>query len=228
MPPSLRHENRIALQKSFYVPLLEILDLDEEMFQQRKAIDGSVGGRGKIDANVAPHSPYLDSTSFRAHLKELTLGSTLCLQNGQQPQSAFLVRVNGHGSNIRNSFLPNIRLDAWPFATFNERRQIKRTDFDERYNPAIGESSIIQARIGDIVLHISVNDFVGQNVNISWIYFCPDRGTSDPLYKANRPVSRAMDIPEEFYEEIKAISGLKITFSDVFGTDKPQMERHLH
>ncbi|KAK2605993.1 hypothetical protein QQS21_003619 [Conoideocrella luteorostrata] len=251
MPSTPRHAYGITLHKSSYLPLLQILGLDEWTFKRRIAVDGSVGGCGKIDPNVtATQSPYLDSTSFRAHrekferllqegldiqwghaldqVKESPLGMTVCLQNGQQLQSACIVGVDGPHSNTRKSFLPNTPLDVLPFVAFNGRRQIKRVDFDKLYSPAMGESSIIETRVGDVVLHISVNDYVGQNVSISWIYSRPARGSSDPLYKPNRPVSGATDIPEEFYEEIKAISGLEAPFSDIFDADKLQMERFLH
>jgi hypothetical protein len=68
---------------------------------------------------------------------------------------------------------------------------------------------------------------MGDLVTISWVYSRPAHNASDPLYRPNRPVSGATDIPDELYEEIGALEHLKQPFREVFDKEKVQMKRVL-
>ncbi|KAI1383595.1 uncharacterized protein F4822DRAFT_440617 [Hypoxylon trugodes] len=245
-----RHNYGITLHASSYRPLLNILGLDELSFRRRVAVDGPVGGSGKIDPNLLVCPGTVDSTSFRAHreklegllrqgldvqwenalekVEETPSGMLLCLQNNQRLESECIIGVDGPHSNTRKYLSPDTPLNVLPYVAFNGKRRVERAVFDNVYAPAMGDSNIIEMRQGDVVLHVSVNEQQGSIVNIGWTFSRPARGTTDPLHKPNRPVSGATDISEEFFEEIAALQGLEQPFMEIFDVEKLRMERVLH
>lgn len=90
------------------------------------------------------------------------------------------------------------------------------------------DSSVIEMKIKDTVLNISINEQTSDQVSVSWIYSRPSRGSTDPLHKPNRPVSGATDIPTEFYSEISQLGNLEQPFEEIFDSEKLRNERVLH
>jgi 2-polyprenyl-6-methoxyphenol hydroxylase-like FAD-dependent oxidoreductase len=250
MPSTPRHCYGVTLHAPSYMPLLDILGLDEFTFRRRIAVDGSLGGNGNIEPKSMIYPGKIDSTSFRAHreklekllregldvqwehslekVEETSSGMALCLQNGQRLESSFVVGADGPHSNTRKSLSPDTPLSVLPYVAFNGKRRVKRVLFDSIYAPAFKDSNVLEMRIDDLVLNLSVNEQQADVVNVSWIFSRPARGSTDPLYKPNRPVSGATDIPEEFFDEVEALSGLSQPFKEVFDVEKLRMERILH
>ncbi|PTB43000.1 uncharacterized protein TrAFT101_001566 [Trichoderma asperellum] len=237
MPSTPRHSYGVTLHASSYMPLLDILGLDELTFRRRTAVDGSLGGNGNIESTSMVYPGNLISTSFRAHreklekllsegldvqwehslekVEETPSGVALYLRNGQKVESSCVVGADGPHSNIRKSLSPNTPFGILPYVAFNGKRWVKRAVFDSIYAPAFKESNVIEMKIYDLVLNISVNEQQADVVSVSWIFSRPARGSTDPLHKPNRPVSGATDIPEEFFDEVAALSGLSQPFKEV-------------
>ena len=245
-----RHNYGITLHPSSYQPLCKSLDVDETTFLQRIAVDSAVGGSGVIDPDAAVHSSGLQSPSFRANraqleqflregldikweyavekIEEASDGMSMCFQDGQTLNSTCIIGADGPHSKIRNSLLPDTQLSVLPYVAFNGKRRLQRALFDELYAPTMKDSSIIEMRRNNAVLHVSINEKLDDLVSISWIYSRPARGSSDPLHKPNRPASGATDIPKEFLEEISELQNLAQPFKDVFDEQKLKNERVLH
>ncbi|KAH7325644.1 hypothetical protein B0I35DRAFT_405008 [Stachybotrys elegans] len=250
MPPTARHSHGVTLHPVSYKPLLDVLSLDEWTFRRRVAVDGSLGGSGDIDPKSIVLADSLSSTSFRAHrgklekllregvdvrwehaldgIEETSSGMALRLQNGQKIESACIIGVDGPHSNTRKSLSPGTLLNVLPFVAFNGKRRFNRELFDNAYAPAMGDSTVVELKHGDVVLNVSINERQGGIVDIGWVYSRPAKGSSDPLHKPNRPVSGATDIPEEFYNEVEALPPLPQPFKEVFDADKLRSERVLH
>jgi hypothetical protein len=93
------------------------------------------------------------------------------------------------------------------------------------YAPHMQDSTMVGLKHGEVVMNIQVNEQMGDLVSISWVYSRPAHNASDPLYRPNRPVSGATDIPDEFYKEIGALENLKQWSWEVF--DKEKVNRTL-
>ncbi|KAI9148368.1 FAD-dependent monooxygenase nscC [Paramyrothecium foliicola] len=250
MPATSRHSYGVTLHESSYKPLLDILGLDEWSFRRRIAVDGMLGGSGVIDPESVLQTKRLSSTSFRAHrgklekllregidlrwghdlekVEETSTGMVLCLQNGQRLRSAGIIGVDGPHSNTRKSLSPDTPFNILPYVAFNGKRRVSRALFDSTYAPAMNGSNVLEFKHGDSILNISINEHNGDIVNVGWIYSRPARGSTDPLYRPNRPVSRATDIPDEFFTEVGALADLQQPFKEVFDPEKLREERVLH
>lgn len=243
-----RHGYGITLHAATYRPLLDILNIDEKTFRQRVAVDGPIGGNGRIDGGKVVSSAR--GGSFRAHrgrLEELIRegldirwGHTvekveaadhgpvsLCFEDGKETESRCVVGVDGVHAVTRKSCLPSVQPDILPFVAFNGKRRVKRSVFEEVYAPAMGDSTVVEQRKNGTLLNVSVNDNAGDLVSISWVFSRAARGSTDACYKPNRPNSAATDIPEEFYEEVGALCDLPQPFKDVFEVEKLKSERIL-
>lgn len=102
----------------------------------------------------------------------------LCLQNGQKLKSDCVIGVDGPHSNTRKSMSPTTEFNILPYVAFNGKRRVPRALFNELYAPAMKDSSIIELRLKDIVLNISINEQTADLVSISWIYSRPSRNRS--------------------------------------------------
>ncbi|KAL7924051.1 hypothetical protein ACQKWADRAFT_288686 [Trichoderma austrokoningii] len=250
MPSTPRHAYGVTLHASSYMPLLDILGLDEFTFRRRIAVDTSLGGNGHIEPTSMAYPGKINFVSFRAHreklekllregldvqwehalekVEETSSGVALYLQNGQQVEGSCVVGADGPHSNTRKSLSPNTPFDILPYVAFNGKRRVKRALFDSIYAPAFKSSNVLEMKIGGLVLNISVNEQQADLVSVSWVFSRPARGSTDPLHKPNRPVSGATDIPEEFFDEVEALSGLTQPFKEVFDVEKLRMDRVLH
>ncbi|EON62061.1 hypothetical protein W97_01280 [Coniosporium apollinis CBS 100218] len=250
MTSSPRHSYGITLHPSAYQPLLRVLDMDESTFRRRTAVDGPIGGNGRIDVDAVAHKDEVQSASFRANresferllregldvrwehaLAEIQTkpdGVILNMQNGQKIVEKFVVGADGPHSNTRITLLPKVELKVLPVVAFNGKRRVKQRLFHEIYAPHMKDSNIVEARKNGALLHVSVNENAGDSVSVSWIYSRLSHGSSDPLHKPNRPVAGATDIPEKFYDEIGALKDLEQPFADIFDEEKLRDERVLH
>ncbi|KAK4063966.1 uncharacterized protein Triagg1_9294 [Trichoderma aggressivum f. europaeum] len=250
MPSNLLHDYGITLHAPSYLPLLDILGMEECSFRRCIAVDGLLGGSGNIEPESFVTPRRVNSTSFRAHrgkfeyllrkgldiqwgnslerVEEAPSGMILHMQNGQKLESTCIVGADGPHSNTRKSLSPNTSFNILPYVAFNGKRRVERELYDSLYAPAFKDSNVIEKKQGDVVLNLSVNEQQAGAVSISWIFSRPARGSIDPLHRPNRPVSDATDIPKEFFDEIERLHGLDQPFKDVFDSEKLKTERVLH
>jgi len=244
-----RHGYGITLHAYAYRPLLELLNMDETTFKRCVAVDATLGGTGRMNPKRLVQPGLVGSDCFRAHcarLEDLLReglevrwdhkvekvertdgGSTLWLSNGQRIEQTCLVGADGVHASTRNSLLPNAKLNVLPFVTFNGKRRVKRSIFDGLYAPVMKDSNVLEERINGTLLQISLNDIAEDTVSLSWVFSRTARGPGDPLYKPNRPPSGATEIPDDFFEEVRSLTGLGQPFKDVFDTDKLNSDRVL-
>ena len=246
---SPRYNYGVTLHGSTYRPLLEVLGIDERTFRRHVSVDGSRGGDRSLDSALMAHRGEIGPGSFRAHrhnletllregldvrwdhaldkVQEVLAGIVLWMENGQRIEQKCVIGVDGTHSKTRMSFLPNVDLTILPFVVFNGKRGVSRSVFQELYAPVMQGQNIIEWRKNGIVLNISVNENAGDLVGISWVYSRASRGSDDLLYRPNRLVSGATNIPEEFYREIASLRDLGQPFKEVFDEEKLRTDRVL-
>lgn len=243
----------ITLHATTYKPLLQLLDIDEDSFKKRVAVDAENDGYGKIGSCIELFSHdglYDTQSSFRANKNKLeqllregldirwehslesvepTPKSTrLHFQNGETSAANIIIAADGVHSSIRKFLLPSAQPNVLPYIVFNGKRKLDRETFDKLYGPAMGAANVIEAKHNDVVLNISVNEKKAEEVSISWIYSRAVRSDLDPLHQPNRSKEDAKNIPEELFEEARTLSGLQPPFSEVFDAQKMRGDRTLH
>lgn len=67
MPLVSRHCYGITLHASSYMPLLDVLGLDEFTFRHQRAVDGALGSNGNIEPRSMVYPGKVNPTSFRAN-----------------------------------------------------------------------------------------------------------------------------------------------------------------
>ncbi|CAD0090600.1 unnamed protein product [Aureobasidium mustum] len=247
---SPRHGYGISLHASTYKPLLKMLKMDEQTFRQNVAVDAAVGGNGAIDPKRLICPRDVASTSFRAHrerleklirqgldirwenglekLEQTPNGTSLYLQNDTSREGqTCMVGADGVHSITRKSILREVGLDVLPYVTFNGKRKVNRSTFDEIYAPGMESSNVIEIHNNGVFLQVSVNDITAEQASVSWVYSRPAQGSSDRCFKPNRPLSGASDILKEFYQEIAALQDLPQPFLEIFDEQKMEQDRVL-
>lgn len=142
-------------------------------------------------------------------------------------ETELLIGADGVHSQVRKSLAPDIQLKVLPYVVFNGNRRIQLGVYESMLQPEMQRNCIIQSRIDDVVLQISINDFSAHDVNIGYTYSRPAR-QHDPLHKPDRPASGATDIPEAFYEELGTFKNLGQAFAEVFDPENVREDRVLH
>ena len=249
-PSTPRYSYGITLHPYSYRPLLDILDMDESTFRRTVAVDGPVGGNGKINPKSVIRSEDISTSSFRAHrerlehllregldvrwnqeleeIQESSAGMVLRMRTGEKINSDCIVGVDGPHSSVRKSLSPNTLLKTLPVVAFNGKRRVTRAVFDKIYAPFMQSSNLVEMKREGIVLQVQVSDQQDHMVSVGWVYSRPAQGQTDALHKPNRPLSGATDIPEEFFQEITALHDLEQPFKEVFDVEKLKEERILH
>ena len=253
---SPRHTYGITLLPWAYKPLLEVLELDEDIFKKRLAVDS-------IDQNGGGHISNREvtrSTAFRANRSkfelmlregqdihfEHSLSSAaiqedgkveIFFQNGLKLRPALVVDAEGVHSHLRKALLPEITPETQPFAVYSGKRYIKQDEFTSTYAAAFRNGNILVREpeaAGGPRLEISINDRQSNGtVSISYVYSrsAKSEGSVDPLYHPERSIAGATDIPEEFYEQLKdfvTASKPSQPFEECFNVNQIRSERLLH
>lgn len=245
-----RHHYGITLHASSYRPLLGVLNLDETTFRRRVAVDGAAGGSGRINPQATMAAGSAKPHSFRAHRGKLEQllgegleikweqaveqveqtpsgGTVLRFQDGRKVESGRVIGADGPHSRTRQCLLPDTALNVLPIVAYNGRRRVERAMFDNVYAPFMKGSNVLETRLEDTVMNISVNERADGFVDLSWTYSRPAR-PDDPLHRPDRSNAEATRIPDDFYAEVSALSGLEPPFEDVFDAEKTRQDRVLH
>lgn len=250
-PSPAQHGYGITLHASTYAPLLKALDVDERTFKSQVAVDTSIGGSGKIyDASAKSGNDFranrgkledwlregldvrwehgLQSVERSQDNEKPTL---LRFENRQQVESDIVIAADGPHSALRQSVLPDSKLNILHYVAYNGKRRIKRTTFTEDISPHINinESNIINFKHGDARLNFSINDYQREKVAVSWTYSRPSRGSSDKLHQPERPISGSESVPKELFEELAEIqTRLPEPFAHLFDSRMVKADRILH
>ncbi|KAI7778387.1 early conidial development-2 [Diaporthe eres] len=244
-----RHHYGITLHASSYRPLLGVLNLDEATFRRRVAVDGVAGGSGRINPQTVKGAGSTKPHSFRAHrgrleqllgegleikweqaveqVEQTPSGTVLRFQDGRKVESGCVIGADGPHSRTRQCLLPDTALNVLPIVAYNGRRRAERAVFDNVYAPFMKKSNVLETRLEDTVMNISINERTDDFVDLSWTYSRPAR-PEDPLHRPDRSNAEATRIPDDFYTEISALSHLEPPFKDALDAEKTRQDRVLH
>lgn len=251
---SSRHRYGITLHEWAYRPLLKVLEIDEITFKKRTAVNSQIEADIDNQTETIAIDPHRlgsrgEAGSFRAHRQKVEdllrkgldirwnnalerlefnhTGVILHMQDGQSIKQNCVVGADGVHANSRKSVLPDIAPAVLPFVAFNGKRLIPKHLFEALYLPALNDSVMLETRKDIARLQISINEVLKDSVSISWVYSRAAQGSSDPLFKSDRPLTGAKNIPEEFYQEIGFLNDLDQPFADVFDQEKLKKEKVL-
>ena len=162
----------------------------------------------------------------------------LQFQNGRRVESALVIAADGIHSAVRKLLLPrSVELDILPYVVFNGQRRISRALCAELLAPGLRDFNVFTlhsaTKSGDVRLEISVieNHPGDDTVDLSYTYSRPARdGDRDSLYRPERALSGATEIPEAFYEELDALREARMQqpFAELFDSSKVRKDRVLH
>jgi 2-polyprenyl-6-methoxyphenol hydroxylase-like FAD-dependent oxidoreductase len=231
----------ITLHPWAYKPLLKILGIDELTLRNRIAVDTPRYGQ------VYASNPR--EFSFRAHrgkfeqlleegldiryehalesIDQSRSFPSLSFVNGDQVSDSLVIGFDGVHSTVRKSLLPQIDPKVLPYVVYNGKRRVKKAKFSKLYAPKFKNGNVIEARQGDTVLQISINEVKEDLVSISFTYSRPAQ-SDDPLHNPERPTAGATQISGALWDEVAALEGLEQPFADVFDVESLKGERLLH
>lgn len=245
-PP--RYNYGIVLHSSTYRPLLSILHMDETTFREKLAVNAQMSGSGSISGknSSAPADAFRchrgrleallrkdllinwDKTLTDVHHDFQSKELTASFDDGSSLKARCLIGCDGPHSMTRQSLSSTMKLQVLPYIVFNGKRSIPSTEYMKTMHDHMQNNVLTQARKGDKLLEISVNDVSGSHVDLSYTYSRPVEENNDPLHKPNRPIPGATDIPGEFFEELAALQDLEPPFQAIFDPEKVRDDRVLH
>lgn len=247
----------VTLRSSTYRKLLPLLELNENTFRQKVAVDSSGGGRGRLSSTyLATDSSDGDtSTSFRCNRWKLDLllreGQniqwkntvtnveispqsrvvTATLRQGERTErvdSQLLVACDGPHSVTRQTLSPTTKLKVLPYVVFNGKRRYSHAEYRKTLAPYLQDSVVIQTRRGDALLGISLSENSKTNITVSYTYSRPVKDGHDLLFRPERPFRGATEIREEFYEELEELDMTTQPFRDIFDAKTVRKDRIIH
>lgn len=237
----------IVLHPSTYRPLLSMLHMNETTFREKLAVNvqqgsGSLSGTNSSAPTEAfrCHRGRLQnllgqdlSISWDKSLEDLQLDSqptelNASFNGGYSLKARCVIGCDGPHSITRQRLSSAMKLQVLPYIVFNGKRLISRTEYMTTIHDYMQNHVLAQARKGEILLRISVNDISGSHVDLSYTYSRPAKENNDPLHKPDRDIPGATKIPAEFYEELEALQDLKPPFKLIFDAEAVRGDRVLH
>lgn len=232
-----RHNYGITLHPWAYQPLLNILRIDQASFRKQVGISGPSSYTGNVpsdmmskEVDVVPGTIRCNRgklerllkeelvTKWNFNLKDIEMlpeRIVLRSEDGGVAGSNVLIGADGVHSQVRKLSAPGIGLRILPYVVFNGKRRMAIGKYQETISKYMQGCTVIESRHGNVLLVISINEPTTTFVDVSYTYSRPAR-QSDPLHKPDRAISRAADIPEEFYAEIAALKDLTEPFREIF------------
>ena len=246
---SPRYNYGVTLHSWAFQPLLSVLQVDESSFKEKLAIDSTRRGIGQAAGVKLAPGIETDAGTFRCHrgrlekflqegqdirwahtvqdVKASSESIVVQLKDEKPFEAKILIAADGPHSQTRKSLVPSIELEVLPYVVFNGKRRILNTEYQELLALEMRNQTVIQCRHNDILLEISVNDYLPKEVDISYSYSRP-ASRQDQIHKPDRDIPMATDIPQEFYQELGELKELSQAFSTIFDPKMVRRDRVLH
>ncbi len=235
-----RYSYGITLYPWAYRPLLRYLDLNEATFQKTVAVDSYIGGVGRLSSHTRHGSNETDG--FRANRRKLEKmlregldvrwehdlteisseegSNSMVFGNGQKLQASIVVGADGPHSQVRRAFTPNSNFTILPYAVYNGKCRVDPKTFEDKFAPHMNGANVIEHRIGQTLLQITVADRTETSVSISYTYSRPARGLADLGFTPERSAAGASRITDQLFDEVRSLGVLEEPFGEVFDAEK--------
>ncbi|KAK0966726.1 hypothetical protein LTR91_015889 [Friedmanniomyces endolithicus] len=243
-----RYSYGITLYPWAYRPLLRYLDLNEASFQKTVAVDSYIGGVGRLSSHARPGLGEVDG--FRANRRKLEKmlregldirwehalteintedgSNSMVFGNGQKLQTSIVVGADGPHSQVRRAFTPNSNFTILPYAVYNGKCRVDPKTFEDKFTPHMSGANVIEHRIGQTLLQITIADRTENAVSISYTYSRPARGLADLGFTPERSAASASRIPDQLFDEVRSLGVLEAPFGEVFDAEKMRTDRLLN
>ena len=242
----------ITLHASSYRPLLDLLQISQSTFESEIVIKAQRGIEKRLLISHFPHQSSPQHTSLYCHKgklerllrRGLDIQRPKILQHIKIPsqdqgikaifndqsycETRYLFGCDGPHSMIRKALAPEMRLVVLPYVVFNGKRSIPWAEYFENIDPHMGDNTVIYRKFGDARLEISIYDSGVIGVDLRYTYSRPAREGKDPLHRPDRDVAAAVDVPEEFYDELSSLKIIEQPYQAIFNVDKVRDDRVLH
>ncbi|PIA99611.1 hypothetical protein CB0940_03220 [Cercospora beticola] len=220
-----RNNYGVTLYSKSYLPLLQVLQLDEATFRKKVAVDshliggtGSIRGQGEKDCFKANKNRLEALLAEELEVKwdhELTNLEALPgaveleFKNHSRHASTYVVGADGPHSIVRGKILPEAGLTTLPYATYNGKRRVSREEWERDFAPGFEGGNVVEKRVGNegtTLLQISLNSVSDDEASINYVFSRPaKRSGEDALYRPQRDKAEAKDVPDELFAEVKAL-----------------------
>ncbi|KAK0265194.1 hypothetical protein B0A54_15682 [Friedmanniomyces endolithicus] len=243
-----RYSYGITLYPWAYRPLLRYLDLNEATLQKTVAVDSYVGGVGRLSSHTRPTLGEADG--FRANRRKLEKmlregldirwehaltevntedgSNSMVFANGQKLQASIVVGADGPHSQVRRAFTPNSKFTILPYAVYNGKCRVDPKTFEDKFAPHMNGANVIEHRIGETLLQITIADRTENAVSISYTYSRPARGVTDLGFTPERSAASASRITDQLFDEVRSLGALEAPFGEIFDAEKMRTDRLLN
>ena len=241
-----RHQHSLTLYPWAYEALLRILDIDIATFRQRVAVGETRTttaekdraspvpvfrvNQGKLEDLLA-EGLQIENDHILEHAQRLDGQGGIELSFCDRPRlrSSCTVAADGPLSPMRRFLAPDCQLKVHPFVAIYGKRRVNQDQYKSGISMFPAGVEFRETKRDDVLLQAYVNDYAENELSMSYTYSRPPNTPHDPLYKPNRPASRATDIPEEYYLELENINkGLSQPFKTIFEPDEVRSSQSFH
>jgi 2-polyprenyl-6-methoxyphenol hydroxylase-like FAD-dependent oxidoreductase len=243
------HDYGITLHPSYYKPLANVLKMSHDKFRAKFAVDNHMGGKGDLNPKRMNQLGGLELGSFRANrgrlenflldkvqirrdhllqkVEKQSGGSwVMDFKNGSRVKSAHVIVADGVHSSTRNLVASQNDLNILPFAAFSGKRWITKQTFDQLLAKEMEGATVLESLKDGYFLQISINRIAkDKRAYIKWVVSRPSRGDNDILFKPNRLLDAALDIPKELYSEVAVLQNLDSPWKEIFDVEKMKEDR---
>jgi len=162
-------------------------------------------------------------------------GVKLQFHNGEEtPCAKLVIGADGVHSIVRKLLVPSaaVAVEILPYAVFNGKYKVDGGQtFSREYGSALTrEANLVSTTQNNkCALSVSINESNTDQVYVNWTFSRPALcNKHDPLHRPSRSLQDAKQIPEELFNEVRALSGLQPPFSAVFDPERMRNDRILH
>ncbi|KAK0291750.1 hypothetical protein LTR35_001178 [Friedmanniomyces endolithicus] len=238
----------ITLYPWAYRPLLRYLDMNEATFQKTVAVDSFIGGVGRLSRET--RHGLSETEGFRANRRKVEKilrqgldirwehdlteiiseegSNSMVFGKGQKLQASTVVGADGPHSQVRKAFTPDSNFTILPYAVYNGKCRVDPMTFEDKFAPHMNGANVIDHRIGQTLLQITIADRTENAVSISYTYSRPARGVADLGFTPERSAASASRITDQLFDEVRSLGALEAPFGEVFDAEKMRTDRLLN
>ena len=234
----------ITLHPWAYESLAKLLEIDYQQLTEAgqrpdsNMLDSMYCPQGRIE-DLLSRDQHVEYKRGLSEIEGLEL-QMKCLVFKLEPslekmvvKSQIVIGADGVHCRVRHLLLPEIIPKILPYVVYYGSRRIKARRYKDDITPHMKYPAMFQFRKEtQTLLRItpclssSLLDDDGY-VHVKYTYSRPAH-EKDPLFRPDRGVSEAENIPKEFYHEIEGLKDLGPVFGDIFCPQKVRQDKVLN
>ena len=234
----------ITLRPWSYKPFAKVLEIDyQQLAEKDQKPDSNMSDsiycpQGKIEDLLSGdlHVEYWQELSeiegLESQMRRL-LFTSYPLLGEILVKSQLIVGADGVHSGVRHLVSPEVKLSILPYVVYYGSRRMTARRYKNGIAPHMKYPAMFQFRKETQTL-LRINPCLPNSlldddgyVHVKYTYSRPAH-EKDPLFKPDREVWEAENIPMEFYYEIEGLKDLGPVFGDIFHPQKVRQDKVLN